>query len=209
MKLKISFLAAVVWIVLFCLVPSMVQAQPGNFGDLGKLPKLGDVRAITNLDESHLAIWYWIEDKNAVSSDGNGLVIYAVKGGEFSEVFRFKNDRIYETWEKLVPLCDSRLIGVAVQTGVITNYDQVRVIALVGGKFHLVFEGSTSEFTDLDDDGVPEIFESMWPDGDGYPTTTTIHVWNGKKYSRLMKVSFRKRFGPIVQTAIAKRSVPR
>ena len=208
MKLKIGFLAAVVSVGLLCLVPSL-QAQPGNFGDLGKLPKLGDVRAITNLDESHLAVWYGILDKNAVPSYWDVLAIYAVKDGEFSEVFRLKSEAGDEFWAKLVPLCDSRLIGVALQTGVITNYDQVRVIALVEGKFQSVFEGSTSEFTDLNDDGVPEIFESDWPDGDGYPTTTTVHLWNGKKYSRLMKISFRKRFGPTVQTAIARRSVPR
>lgn len=203
-----SSFAAVVWVVLFCLVPSL-QAQPRNFGDLGKLPKLGDVLAITNLDASHLAVWYGIVDKNAVPSYWDVLVIYAVKDGEFSEVFRLKSEPGDESWEKLVPLCDSRLIGLAIQTGVITNYDSVQVIALVEGKFQLVFKGSSSEFTDLNDDGVPEIFESDWPDGDGYPTTTTVHVWNGKKYSRLMKVSFRKRFGPTVQTAIARRSVPR
>lgn len=202
------FLAAVVWVVLFCLVPSL-QAQPRNFGDLGKLPKLGDVLAITNLDESHLAVWYGIVDKNAIPSYWDVLAIYAVKDGEFSEVFRLKSEPADDPWEKLVPLCDSRLIGVALQTGVITNYDSVQVIALVGGKFQSVFKGSSSEFTDLNDDGVPEIFESDWPDGDGYPTTTTVHVWNGKKYSRLMKVSFRKRFGPTVQTAISRRSVPR
>lgn len=209
MKLGMSWFNAVVWIALFCFVPSLIQAQPGNFGDLGKLPRLGDIRAITNLDESHLAVWYWSVDKNAVSSDGNVLAIYAVKGGEFSEVFRLKNDPGDDNWEKLVPLCDSRLIGVTIQSGSITNYDQAQVIALVGDKFQSVFRGSTSEFTDLNDDGVPEIFESDWPDGDGYPTTTTIHIWNGKKYSRLMNVSFRKRFGPTVQTALSRRPVPR
>ena len=201
MKLKMSFFTVV---VVFCLVPSVLQAQPRNFGDLGKLPKLGVVRAITNLDESYLAVWYWSVEKNAASSDGNLLAIYTVKDGEFSEVFRFTNPGD-GNWQKLVPLCDSRLIGVSIQSGAITNYDGVQVIGLVEDKFQLVFEGSTSEFTDLNGDGVPEIFESDWPDGDGYPTTTTVHVWNGKKYSRLMKVSFRKRFGPAVQTAISKR----
>lgn len=169
----------------------------------------GDVLAITNLDESHLAVWYGIVDKNAVPSYWDVLAIYAVRDGEFSEVFRLMSEAADDPWEKLVPLCDSRLIGVALQSGIITNYDSVKVIALVGGKFQSVFEGSSSEFSHLNDDGVPEIFESMWPDGDGYPTTTTVHVWNGKKYSRLMKVSFRKRFGPTVQTAISRRSVPR
>jgi len=89
----------------------------------------------------------------------------------------------------------SEIIGALNLSGVIiqsshsfTDYDAALVIALVNGKFKVVFSGGTSEILDLNADGVPEIFDSMWPDGDGHPKTTSIHVWNGKTYVPLMKL---------------------
>jgi hypothetical protein len=51
------------------------------------------------------------------------------------------------------------------------------MVALVQDKFQVVYQGQTSEIVNLDGDGIPEIFESVWPDGDGYPKKTTIYVW--------------------------------
>jgi hypothetical protein len=59
---------------------------------------------------------------------------------------------------------------------------------------------------DLNGDGFPEIFESSWPDGDGSPKATTVHVWSGKNYRTLMKTSWRNRFGPGVFSAVEKAS---
>ena len=68
------------------------------------------------------------------------------------------------------------------------------VVALVQEKFEVVYQGATSEVVDLDGNGIPEIFESVWPDGDGYPRTTTIHVWDGVKYRKLTTSRWEYRF---------------
>lgn len=91
---------------------------------------------------------------------------------------------------------------VTIRISGISDYDAAKVFALVKGKFQLVFEGHTSEFLHLNNDGYPEIFESMWPDGDGYPERTTVHVWNGTAYRPLIKTAFKHRFGVAVQRAI-------
>ena len=59
------------------------------------------------------------------------------------------------------------------------------MVALVQDKFQVVYQGQTSEIVNLDGDGIPEIFESVWPDGNGYSTTTTIYVWDGLRYRQL------------------------
>lgn len=187
---------------------TLARAQSGDFTDFEKLPKLGVVRAIHSLDESHLAVWYWSNKEDFMQTDGSILVIYEVKNGAFSEVFKLKST-VDGGWNRIEPLCDTRLTAIKIESGTITNYDSAIIIALVDGKFQKVFEGSTSEFRDLNEDGIPELFEAEWPDGDGYPTTATVHFWNGKTYKRLMKVSYRKRFGPVVQAAVAKKSIPR
>lgn len=193
---------------LLCLAQTLAHAQPEGFDDLAKLPKLGRVHSVHSLGESHLAVWYWSNKEDRMKTDGNILVIYEIKKGEFTEVFRYIGD-VVEGWHKITPLCDSRLLGVVVESGVITSYDGATIFALVDGKFQQVFQGSTSDVRDLNEDGIPELFESSWPDGDGYPTSTTVHFWNGKTYKPLMKVAYRRRFGPTVQSALVKKRVPR
>jgi hypothetical protein len=106
----------------------------------------------------------------------------------------------------LIPLSTFNLTGLTVQSsGSFTDYDAALVIA-VNEKFQVVFRGGSSEILDLNGDGLPEIFESMWPNGDGYPKTTTIHVWSGKTYRRLMKTSWRNRFGLGILTSVERAS---
>jgi hypothetical protein len=50
------------------------------------------------------------------------------------------------------------------------------VVVLVHGKFQVVYEGDESEFVDLDADGISEILESTWPDGDGFPKNASIYA---------------------------------
>jgi hypothetical protein len=122
------------------------------------------------------------------------------------EVFRIVSSP-EDVWQRLIPLGALRLTGLTIQSShSFTDNDAALVVALVDGKFQIVFRGGTSEILDLNADGIPEIFESMWPDGDGYPKTTAIHIWTGKTYRPLMKTSWRKRFGPGVQSAIERAS---
>lgn len=74
----------------------------------------------------------------------------------------------------------------------------ILVIALVQDTFQIVYRGETIEIVDLDGNGIPEIFESVWPDGDGYPKTTTIHVWNGTKYQKLITSKWEYRFSKLM-----------
>src|SRR5688572_8628861 len=149
------------------------SAQPRNFGDLEKIPKLGQVRGLVSFSETHLAVWYWNVLKNQLPSYENFLVIYERKNLEFAEIFRIKSNQ-EDAWQRLIPL-DGFLTGLTIQASQsFTSNDAAVVIVLVQGKFQIAFKGGTSEIVDLNGDGIPEIFESMWPDGDGTPRTTTI-----------------------------------
>ena len=80
----------------------------------------------------------------------------------------------------------------------------VWVVALVQEKFQIVYKGEHSEIVDLDGNDIPEIFESIWPDGDGYPKSTAIHVWNGTKYQKFISSKWTARFSQSVLGRIRK-----
>ena len=176
------------------------KARPGSFGDLAKIPKLGEIRGFTSFSESHLAVWYSNARKGHSDSYEAFLVIYDIRDREPAEVFRIDSSP-----QRLIPLDALNLPGLSIQSSFADN-DAALVIALVDGEFQVVFRGGTSEILDLNGDGVPEVFESMWPDGDGYPKATTIHVWSGKNYRALMKTSWRNRFGPGVLSSVERAS---
>jgi hypothetical protein len=206
-RFTIKILAVVLWsVTVSWLAASSAYAQPGSFGDLGKIPRLGEIRGLTTFSESHLAVWYSNVRKDQSPSYEAFLVIYEMRNREPTEVFRIKSSP-EDAWQRLIPLSAYKLTGLTTQSSQsLTDYDAALVIALVDGKFKVVFSGGTSEIFDLNADGVPEIFDSMWPDGDGYPKTTSIHVWNGKTYIPLMKTSWRKRFGVSVRSSIERAS---
>lgn len=207
MRVTIKRFAVVLWTgTLLWLAAPSAYAQPGSFGDLGKIPRLGEIRGITSFSESHLAVWYSNVRKDQFPSYDAFLVIYEMRNREPSEVFRI-NSSPEDVWQRLIPLGALNLTGLTIQSShSFTDYDAALVIALVDGKFKVVFSGGTSEIFDLNADGVPEIFDSMWPDGDGYPKTTSIHVWNGKTYVPLMKTSWRNRFGSGVRSSVERAS---
>jgi hypothetical protein len=167
---------------------------------------LGEIRGLSSFSESHLAVWYSNVRKDQIPSYEAFLVIFELRNGEPAEVFRIVSQP-EDVWQRLMPLEALGLPGLTIQSShSFTDNDAALVIALVDGKFQVVFRGGTSEILDLNGDGVSEVFESMWPDGDGYPKATTIHVWSGKNYRALMKTSWRKRFGPGVLSSVEKAS---
>jgi hypothetical protein len=202
-RVTIKGLAVFLWIgTLLWLAAPCAYAQPGSFGDLERIPKLGEIRGLTSISESHLVVWYSNVRKDHFPSYEAFLVIYEMRDREPAEVFRI-NSSPEDMWQRLIPLGAFNLTGLTIQSShSFTDYDAALVIALVDGKFKVVFSGGTSEIVDLNADGVPEIFDSMWPDGDGYPKTTSIHVWNGKTYRPLMKTSWRNRFGSGVRSSV-------
>ncbi len=206
-RVTLKVLAVVLWAAtLLWLAAPSAYAQAGNFGNLEKIPKLGEIKELTSFTESHLAVWYSNVRKDQSPSYEAFLVIYEMRYREPAEVFRI-NSSPEDQWQRLIPLSTFNLTGLTVQSShSFTDYDAALVIALVNEKFQVVFRGGTSEILDLNGDGIPEIFESMWPDGDGYPKTTTIHVWSGKTYRPLMKTSWRNRFGPGILTSVERAS---
>lgn len=206
-RATIKVFVLVLWTAsLLRLAATTAHAQPGSFGDRERIPKLGEIRGLTSFSESHLAVWYSNVRKDQFPSYEAFLVIYEMRNGEPAEVFRI-NSSPEDVWQRLIPLSAFNLTGLIVQSSSsLTDYDAAFVISLVNGKFQVVFRGGTSEILDLNADGIPEIFESMWPDGDGYPKTTSIHVWNGKTYIPLMKTSWRHRFGGGVRAAVERAS---
>ena len=62
-------------------------AQPGSFGELGKIPRLGEIRGFTTFSESHLAVWYSNVRKNPSPGYETFLIIYDMRGLEPAEAF--------------------------------------------------------------------------------------------------------------------------
>ncbi len=173
---------------------------------------MGEIRGLTTLrgrveeaeyeEKSFLAVWYFNPRPGQLPSHETFLVIFEPRREGYREVFRHNANDDLEGWTELAPLDAPLLPGLYIKVSGTSDYDGATVIALVGGKFRVIFEGSTSEFVDLNSDGFPEVFESDWPDGDGRPKTTRVHVWNGKSYRPLTRVAFRQRFGLPVLRAV-------
>ena len=200
--MKIGFFCLIVLTAVLLCNASSAHGQPGSFGDLSKIPGLGEIRGLTSFSESHLAVWYSNVLTEKTPSYEAFLVIYEMRNHSPVEVFRL-NSSVEDVWQKLIPLSESRLTGLIIQSSQsFTEYDAALLIVLVDGKFQVVFRGTTSEVIDLNADGLPEILESRWPDGDGYPKTTTVHVWTGKAYTPLTKVAWSDRFGSRVRLSV-------
>jgi len=202
-KMAIRIFGIILWIVVLFSHAGSAHGQPGSFGDLSKIPRFGEIRGLTSFSESHLAVWYSNSKRGQTPTYEALLVIYEMRNQSPVEVFRITSS-VEDIWQKLIPLSESKLTGVIIQASQsITEYDSALLIALVDGKFQVVFRGSTTEIVDLNADGIPELLESMWPDGDGFPKSTTVHAWNGQVYTALTKVAWSERFGPKVRLSVA------
>ena len=125
--------------------------------------------------------------------------------GRFTLVFKRQVD-IYDL-QSFAPVDTGRIIAFMLMDSHPDFWvGNTTIFALVGGQWQLVFgpETCSTQVIDLNSDGYPEVFESCWPDGDGYPEFTTIHAWTGKKFEKLMKTRFSDRFSKRVQAALTR-----
>jgi hypothetical protein len=195
------------WVFLFCLLFRIpIVAQVGDLGSLD-IPQKGKVKGITSFRTNNsmfLAVWYVVPSKEVAVATQDSLHIFERVENRYREVFQFTAEAS-NVWEHLLSFDSSGVPGVVLfSSSGISDRGPAIVIGLVGNNFGIVYRGDESEFVDINADGIPEILESVWPDGDGDPKTTTIHVWNGKVYKPLLKVRWRDRFGQAVRTAVEK-----
>jgi hypothetical protein len=140
-----------------------------------------------------VAAWYWIDGVGGRAGHSL-LAVYERAAGGYQERFRIQSTA-GDRWEQLRSLA-GKLPGFVLESSEsISDHDATTVIALVDGKFAVVFDGVTSEVVDLNADGYLEILESSWPDGDGFPATTRVHVWGGRQYVAAGTVPWRDRYG--------------
>ncbi len=170
--------------------------QSGGLEELCETPRDEKIQAVLSFSatrvlashtsvRSFLAVWHEGKNGGPVNTTPGQLVVCEKNGLRYKEVFRFE-DRAQMGFLEFAPLSSLTVPGLVVTFSSDTGWNgPTLVVALVQEKFEVVYQGATSELVDLDGNGIPEIFESVWPDGDGYPRTTTIHVWDGVKYRKL------------------------
>lgn len=184
-----------------------VRGQVGRLENLGQLEGRGTIKAVVSMrthDRLYVAIWYAAPSAQAPHAPENSLRVYERGPGGYVETFRF-DDRGHSTWEHLSSFDSPRLPGfVLFNASGASDRGPATVVGLVGNKFQVVYEGGESEFVDLNADGIAEIFESVWPDGDGFPRSTTVHLWDGRSYKRLMTVGWPERFSTRVRKSVEK-----
>ena len=208
MKLK-CFPVMIVTLLSFLLTP----AQQRDLQNLSALSDKGNLRGVFSFPvvefsssktktRLFVAAWY---DKGRESPTGrSSLMVFEKDESQYREVFSFEIDESLD-FREFGTLYSLVLPGFTVKFSDNLDGDgPVWVVALVQEKFQIVYQGESSEIVDLDGNGIPEIFESVWPDGDGYPTSTTIHVWNGTRYQKLITSNWQFRFRKSVFDRIAK-----
>lgn len=202
-------LAGLAALALLACAPIRLNAQVGELGGLRVLEEQGRVKGVASMrtgGKLYLAVWYAPLSKQFPPAAPYSLRIFEREAEQYKEVFRF-DDKEVDTWEQLLQFDSPRLPGfVLMSKSGSSDRGPAIVVALVNNSFRVVYEGDESEFVDLDADGISEILESVWPDGDGYPKSTSVHVWDGKRYRLLMKVGWNERFSPRVRNSVAKAS---
>lgn len=185
---------------------NMNSKEDSNQSSLEDIVKKGGVQAIISFgspDKTFLAIWYRIRQESEIPITNNSLIIFERKKEKYEEVFRFDDKGGNQLWQYLAQFGTPNFPGVAIiSLGNDYFYGPTIVIALVDNKFKVVYQGGTSEFVDLDGNGIPEIFESNWPNGDGSPQMTTVYVWDGKIYTPIMKSKWDERFSHSIISAV-------
>ena len=191
------------------------NSQQGDLGRVGEITDQGTFKGIFSFritrflaskTSTRLFVAGWLVSNNSSpQADSSGrLKIYEKDGAQYKEVFNLE-DKDTLAFGEFGSLHSLALPGIVVNFSSDLDGDgPVWVVALVQEKFQIVYQGESSEIVDLDGNGIPEIFESIWPDGDGYPKTTTIHVWNGTKYQKLITSNWESRFSKSVLGRIMK-----
>jgi hypothetical protein len=186
--------------------------QSGDLGNLCDIPS-GKIQAVLSFKatrvlasqtsvRSFLAAWHERDSGGGASSTPGQLVVCEKNGLRYKEVFRFE-DKAHMGFLEFAPLSSLTVPGLVVTFSSDIGWNgPTLVVALVQEKFEVVYQGATSELVDLDGNGIPEIFESVWPDGDGYPRRTTIHVWDGVKYRKLTTSRWDYRFSRSVLSRV-------
>lgn len=191
------------------------NSQQGDLGGVGEITDKGGCKGIFSFritrflaskTSTRLFVAGWFVSNNTSTRDGSSsrLKIYEKDGAEYKEVFNLEEKDTLD-FREFGSLRSLALPGIVVNFS--SDFDgdgPVWVVALVQEKFQVVYQGESSEIVDLDGDGISEIFESIWPDGDGYPKSTIIHVWNGTKYQRLITSKWESRFSKLVLGRITK-----
>jgi hypothetical protein len=130
---------------------------------LNELPSLGELRGVAtyNGDDkiTYVAAWYWVGSTTKIAGDSL-LVVFESGGNGFHERFRTKSGLV-NLWEQLRALPSGAFPGFIIETSqTITDHDGDLLVAMVNGKFKVVYQGAVSEFVDFNADGYPEILES-------------------------------------------------
>jgi hypothetical protein len=208
--IRFVFLTLLLW---FSLGVS-ANSQQGDLGRLGEITDQGTCKGIFSFritrflaskTSTKLFVAGWIVSNNSTQAGSSGrLKIYEKDGGEYKEVFNL-HEKDSLDFREFGSLHSLALPGIVVNFSSDLDGDgPVWVVAMVQERFQIVYQGETSEIVDLDGNGIPEIFESIWPDGDGNPKRTTIHVWNGTKYQKLITSNWDSRFSKSVLGRITK-----
>jgi hypothetical protein len=140
----------------------------------------------------YLAIWY--KKSGGQFKDESYLKIFEKINDTYVERYQVA-DKSFAEIRALAPLNSSVVPGVVV-TFEHSDFwfGRTIVFGLVEGRFRKVYEGATSELVDLDGDGIPEILESSWPNGDGFPSVTRTHRWNGQLFEKTHELPWDNRF---------------
>lgn len=201
-------------LLLFGLVVD-ANSQPCDFRRVDEVTDMGACKGIisfrvtrfeatTTSTRLFVAAWFGANTNSTDVGSSARLTIFEKDGADYKEVFNFVETDTLD-FREFGPLHSLALPGIVVNFSSDLNGDgPVWVVAFVQEKFQIVYRGAASEIVDLDGNGIPEIFESIWPDGEGYPKRTTIHVWNGTNYQKLITSNWESRFSKSMLRQITK-----
>ncbi|MCC6743164.1 MAG: hypothetical protein IT175_04820 [Acidobacteria bacterium] len=166
-----------------------------------------DIRGISTFQDDsgirYLALWV-LDSSGGVAE--NRLLAYRQIGDGYEAIFSLDAQSTEDAlWEKLETFPSARSPGIALYSLAGDYfYGSVIVVGVVDGRMKVVYSGNTSEFIDLNGDGVAEIVESVWPNGDGYPTNAKVYIWSGGAYKHILTARWPDRLGRATLNAVNK-----
>ena len=151
---------------------------------------------------SRLAVFYYDETSNS-----NTLRMFAGPLDDLSLVYSVTDSESKISWTEMDQFPSIRLPGVVLWGSETMERDSATVICHTTKGFRVVFEGFGVSFLELDNDGIPEVFSSSYPEFDaGYTDDRhefMVHTWNGTEFVLVKKFQvWEKRFSNDIIRAV-------
>jgi hypothetical protein len=176
--------------------------------NLPSFPDKGRTESISTLKLSNDRYFIIVYSSKALKKlhpvDVAVVYFFDPKKQQYVEVFLYQAEQMVMI-ENAIPLEYYNFQGFMLKlSDGVSDFDGSIVVQHLqdSNSFVKVFHGGTIELIDFEGDGIPEIFESDWPDDDGFPKDSKVFILKKGTYQQIALVKWGSRLSQEIQRRI-------